>query len=149
MRRTISTREDLLVRIRQLAVPVLAPYARRIFLFGSVARNEHDSDSDIDLFVELKDPGSRPKLDLLDLVELEQRLGQLLGRDVDLITALRPRVRERVAKDMVLLYEGGHDEARCRGQASRGDWGGSHATLRRGQSKSPRDTVARHRRHAS
>lgn len=105
MRRTISTREDLLLRIRQLAVPVLAPYARRIFLFGSVARDEHDSDSDIDLFVELKDPGSCPKLDLLNLVELEQRLGRLLGRDVDLITALRPHVRERAAKDMVILYE--------------------------------------------
>jgi predicted nucleotidyltransferase len=51
-------------------------------LFGSVVRGEARPESDIDILVEF----SRP-IGLLAFVRLKQRLAELLGRPVDLVTA--------------------------------------------------------------
>ena len=55
---------------------------RSIAVFGSVARGEATSESDIDFLVEF-DPSSS----LLDLVHLEEALAELLGVDVDVVSA--------------------------------------------------------------
>ena len=55
---------------------------RRLSLFGSVARGDHEADSDVDLVAEL-DPAAR--MDLFRLVALERRISELLGRPVDLL----------------------------------------------------------------
>ena len=61
---------------------LLEPHnARSIAVFGSVARGEATVDSDIDFLVEFE-PGSS----LLDLIHLEEALGDLLGVDVDVIS---------------------------------------------------------------
>lgn len=61
---------------------LLEPHnARSIAVFGSVARGEATVDSDIDFLVEFE-PGSS----LLDLIRLEEALGDLLGVDVDVIS---------------------------------------------------------------
>ncbi len=59
-------------------------------LFGSVVRGEARADSDIDILVEF----SRP-IGLLAFVRLKNRLAELLGRPVDLVTpeALKPPLR--------------------------------------------------------
>jgi len=98
-------REDVLQTLRRVAVPLLAPYARRIALFGSVARGDHRPDSDLDLLVELRPPSERPTLGLLQLAALERQLSLALGRPVDLVTSVSPHVRERIRKDMVIIYE--------------------------------------------
>lgn len=54
---------------------------RRIAVFGSVARGEETSASDIDFLVEFEAGSS-----LLDLVRLKDSLGHLLGRDVDVVS---------------------------------------------------------------
>jgi predicted nucleotidyltransferase len=54
--------------------------ARTVGVFGSVARGDDRSDSDIDLDVEMEDGRS------LDLVGLEQELEELLRRKVDVVT---------------------------------------------------------------
>jgi predicted nucleotidyltransferase len=54
--------------------------ARTVGVFGSVARGDDRSDSDIDLDVEMEDGRS------LDLVGLEQELEELLWRKVDVVT---------------------------------------------------------------
>ena len=51
-------------------------------MFGSVARDEATSDSDIDFLVEFE-----PSSSLLDLVRLEEALSELLGVDVDVVSA--------------------------------------------------------------
>ena len=55
---------------------------RSIAVFGSVARGGATSESDIDFLVEF-DPSSS----LLDLVHLEEALAELLGVDVDVVSA--------------------------------------------------------------
>jgi predicted nucleotidyltransferase len=51
-------------------------------VFGSVARGEANPGSDIDFLVDFETPSS-----LLDLVHLEEALAELLGVDVDVVSA--------------------------------------------------------------
>ncbi|MEP7293689.1 MAG: nucleotidyltransferase family protein [Chloroflexota bacterium] len=74
--------------------------AYNVRIFGSVARSEARPDSDIDFLVEFK-----PGYGLIDRIALMQELGDLLGRDVDVVRerSLRQQIRERVLKDAVPL----------------------------------------------
>jgi len=74
--------------------------AYNIRVFGSVARGEADSKSDIDLLVDLE-----PGRSLFDLGGLLMDLQDLLGQNVDVVTerGLRERIRERVLKEVVPL----------------------------------------------
>jgi len=74
--------------------------ARTVRIFGSVARGEADSASDLDLLVEME-----PGRSLLDLGGLLMELQDLLGCQVDVVTekGLRERIRDRVLKDAVAL----------------------------------------------
>lgn len=94
--------------LRAVIVPLLAPYARRVFLFGSAAREEEDEHSDIDILVELKPATERPPLGLR-WFGLERELAAVIGRTVDLVSdeALSPHVRPYVERDKVLLYAEG------------------------------------------
>lgn len=55
---------------------------RRVRVFGSVARGEAGTSSDIDFLVDFE-PGSS----LFDLLHMTEELQQLLGRHVDVISA--------------------------------------------------------------
>jgi predicted nucleotidyltransferase len=70
--------------------------ARNVRVFGSVARGDSGSESDIDLLVEFE-----PGRSLLDHAALQIELEALLGRRVDVASerGLRPRVRERVLRE--------------------------------------------------
>jgi len=95
--------------LREKILPVLLPCGvKRIALFGSVAREEHTPESDIDILVELKEPGERPSIGL-KWFGLEEELSHLLGREVELVSArgLSPYIRPYVEKEMVILYEEG------------------------------------------
>ena len=75
----------------------------RLAVFGSAARGELGSDSDIDLLVEFL-PGNRVGL---RFITVQEDLQALLGRKVDLNTPafLSPHFRDRVAAEAVPLYE--------------------------------------------
>ena len=70
---------------------------RRIGVFGSVARGEEDAGSDVDVLVELEEPIG------WELVDLQDRLEEVLGRRVDLVTvgALRDEVSSTVMREVV------------------------------------------------
>ena len=74
--------------------------ARNIRIFGSLARGEADTDSDLDLLVTMEEGRT-----LLDLVGLWQDLEELLGRKVDVISdgGLSPHLRERILAEAVAL----------------------------------------------
>jgi Predicted nucleotidyltransferases len=99
---------DRFAELGKNILPPLRPYVKKIAVFGSFARGEDTSDSDIDILVDLKPPGQRPVLGL-KWFGLEQELSHILGRKVELVSesALSPYVRPYAEKDMVLLYEEG------------------------------------------
>ncbi len=75
--------------------------ARRIRVFGSVARGEERPDSDIDFLVDFP-----PGYDLFgQRMPLAERLAQITGRRLDLIPEheLNPHLRDAVLKEAVEL----------------------------------------------
>lgn len=74
----------------------------RIGIFGSFVRGGATDRSDIDVLVAF----SRPK-SLLAFVALERDLSAALGRKVDLLTeaAISPYLRDRIKKELVVIYE--------------------------------------------
>ena len=92
----------------QLSSAVLARFCRRnhirkLSLFGSVLRDDFGAESDIDILVEF-DPAAR--VGLLKKAAIQNELGALLGRQVDLRTPaeLSPYIRERVAEAAEVRY---------------------------------------------
>ncbi len=71
-----------------------------IRIFGSMARDDASSTSDVDLLVESKEPVSGFALGAM-LMDAQE----LLGRKVDIVTiqALHPLMRSRVLQESVLL----------------------------------------------
>ena len=74
--------------------------ARNIRIFGSVARGEARSDSDVDFLVDME-----PGRTLFDMGGLLMDLRDLLGLQVDVVTeqGLKPRIRHRILKEAELL----------------------------------------------
>jgi predicted nucleotidyltransferase len=73
---------------------------RNIRIFGSVARGEDDSESDIDFLVDME-----PGRSILDHASLLIELQQLLGRKVDVVSerGIKNRIRERVLREAIPL----------------------------------------------
>lgn len=74
--------------------------ASNVRIFGSIARGENDSKSDVDLLVDLEQGRS-----LFDHAALYLELEELLQCKVDVATekGLKERIRERVLKEAVAL----------------------------------------------
>jgi uncharacterized protein len=70
-------------------------HARRVRVFGSVARGDDRPDSDIDLLVDFDEEGS-----LFDLMHLGEDLEELLGRPVDVVSSggLKDRDQQLLAE---------------------------------------------------
>ena len=89
----MSTLESLKARRSEILQLAERHGARRLRIFGSVARGEDRPSSDIDLLIQLDTDRS-----LLDHIALVQDLEELLGRRVEIVTerALNPAIRDQV-----------------------------------------------------
>jgi predicted nucleotidyltransferase len=76
------TRETVLARLRAHESGFRSAGVGALFLFGSVARDSAQPDSDIDLFL---DP-AHDQFNLLDLVGVQQQAADILGSNVDVMT---------------------------------------------------------------
>lgn len=91
------TRDEILRRLSERRAELRRLGARRLGLFGSFAREEAGSESDVDLLVDLDHHGFDRYMDLKLYLE------DLLGRRVDLVLRdrIKPTLRERILRDLI------------------------------------------------
>lgn len=93
--------DELLKIKREEILRIAAKHgARNVRVFGSVARGEADEQSDVDFLVEME-----PGRSLFDMGGLLMDLGELLNREVDIVTerGLKQRIRDSVLREAVPL----------------------------------------------
>ncbi len=73
---------------------------KQIGIFGSIVRGEADDSSDVDILGEFERP-----IGLFKFLELEEYLGKLLGRRVDLVSrkALKPHIGRYILQELVVI----------------------------------------------
>lgn len=94
------TRDEILKRLAA-ARPQLDEFeVESLFVFGSFARDEASSSSDVDLLVEFKPDAS---VGMFRFVRLRRCLGELLGIPVDLATpdALHTAMRDDILREAI------------------------------------------------
>ena len=73
-----------------------------IGLFGSYLRGDEKPDSDVDILIDVSRPS---KLDLLDLITIENELSEELGLPVDLVlkSSLKPGLSKSILSEVIYL----------------------------------------------
>ena len=74
----------------------------KIGIFGSFAINEQNSESDLDILINLNSD-----ISLMDLVRMERELSKILGTKVDLVTEAsikNPLLKKYIEKDLEIIF---------------------------------------------
>ncbi|MHA1607671.1 MAG: nucleotidyltransferase family protein [Candidatus Freyarchaeota archaeon] len=73
---------------------------KEIGIFGSFVRGEAREDSDVDVLVEFEKP-----IGFFRFLELEEYLGSLIGRKVDLVSkkALKPHIGKHILEEVIII----------------------------------------------
>lgn len=101
----MSAQSNILQKLREIRAELEDKYGvSELGIFGSVARGEDTTASDLDVLVEF-DP-TRPA-DFFILSALADALKESTGHEVDIITkralAKKTRLRERIEKDVIYV----------------------------------------------
>jgi predicted nucleotidyltransferase len=96
-------RTEALKKLRTFKSALKERGATSLYLFGSTARNQATSNSDLDLFLDY-DP--RSKFNAFDLVAAKRLLQEELGVDVDLTTrnGLHPLIRRKIEAEATRVF---------------------------------------------
>ncbi|TWB93047.1 hypothetical protein FBZ93_11186 [Bradyrhizobium macuxiense] len=96
-------RTEAIKKLRTFATPLKQRGATSLYLFGSTARNQATSKSDLDLFLDY-DP--RSKFNAFDLVAVKRLLQQGMGVEVDLATrnGLHPLIRKKIESEATRVF---------------------------------------------
>jgi predicted nucleotidyltransferase len=96
-------RDDIIARLKEREADLRAHGVTHAALFGSVARNDQNADSDIDILVEL-DPAMVATI--FDYAGVKDYVASLFQGSVDVIDreALKPRIRPRAAADAIYAF---------------------------------------------
>jgi len=96
----VEERARVLAALRGHERELRARGVARLALFGSMARGDVGSGSDVDLLIEVD---AARAFGLFAFLDLKDDLAALLGRPVDL-DAMRPRLRELVLRDAIEVF---------------------------------------------
>ena len=97
------TKAEALARLRAHEAELRALGIERLSIFGSTARGEEGTASDVDLAVTL--PGLHG-MTLFDFVAIKQAAAQILGADVDMVSepAKKPKLQAEIDRDRVHVF---------------------------------------------
>ncbi len=98
-------REEIKIKIKEaIERNPLRDDIQRVSLFGSYVNSAPKQDSDVDVLIEFKPTA---KIGLFELVRLQRKLGEFIGKKVDLLTpqSLSKFFREQVIKEAEIIYE--------------------------------------------
>ena len=97
-------REEVLSKFREYFET--QQWASKAWLFGSLARGENTPDSDIDICIDVP---NGVIFSLGDLAEIQEELQNRSNKKVDVVMlgGLRPAMKARIEKEMILIYEKG------------------------------------------
>ena len=87
--------------IKEKITPILQRYGiKKAAIFGSLAKGEATSSSDVDILVEIKNDMS-----LLDSVGMKLELEEAINRKVDLVEyeTIKPLIREKILNEQVVI----------------------------------------------
>ncbi len=94
-------KDEVLTQLRTFYSTNAKRYAlKKMGIFGSVARGEEGSQSDIDIVVEFEKPN------LLKQAELMLQLKRLFGKEVDVVALwkrMNPRLKARIEKEAIYV----------------------------------------------
>jgi predicted nucleotidyltransferase len=99
----LAERERVLQVLREAVPRLRARGITRLSLFGSMARGRAGPESDIDLLIEVNPAAS---FRLSDLLDLQEELGDLLGRPINFAFAseMRPWLQDWIEKDRIGIF---------------------------------------------
>ena len=93
------TRDELLIKLRELKPWLEEQGIVNVRLFGSYARDEAGPDSDVDLLVDVSRPMG------IEFLTTERLLGERLSKPVEFCSweVMRPYVRTTVERDLIVV----------------------------------------------
>jgi predicted nucleotidyltransferase len=96
------TRDEAIRRLTSRQAELRQLGVERLYLFGSIADDRGDDDSDVDLFFDHQ----KGKLGLYELMDVKEMTSSILGRRTDIMTreSLHPILRRRIEQAAVLLF---------------------------------------------
>lgn len=102
MKRTIPSLDDIKLEISKICKD---SSIKRVWVFGSYARNEADSESDLDLLVELENALDIERFDSIRDVKIDLMSLSLFNRKMQSDLRFNKSFVERVLNERVLVYE--------------------------------------------
>jgi predicted nucleotidyltransferase len=96
-------RSEVIERLQRNADAIKGMGAVSLYLFGSTARDDARSDSDLDLFIDY-DPARR--FSLIDLVGIKQFLEEKMSAEIDITTrdSLHPMLKAEIERSAVRVF---------------------------------------------
>lgn len=91
-----------IAEIQKIIQPILWKYPiKSASIFGSYARQEAHTESDIDILMEFSST-----ISLLQFVNIQLELEDLLGKKVDLVelSTLKPQLKANILKEQIAIY---------------------------------------------
>ena len=95
-------RDDVIEALRAHEADLHQAGAARLYLFGSVSRGKARPDSDVDLFFDT----DNPRFSLIELVNVQDRVSDILGTEADVMTraSLHPMLRPRIEAEALRVF---------------------------------------------
>ena len=95
-------RDDVISKLRAHEADLHQVGIGQLYLFGSVARQEAGPESDVDLFFDT----NNPRFSLIELVDVQERVKEILGTRTDIMTraSLHPMLRNKIEAEALRVF---------------------------------------------